>query len=149
MAANFHAEHVGSLLRPPELLRARESHARGEMPTEQLRELEDRAVLDAIELQRQAGIEVFTDGEMRRATWMAELLETLTGVIPIGAVTIEWHRDRGEDPPAEDTRFDSVAASARVGRKLDLTSIEAAFLARHAPGRYKVTMMSAAMRALL
>src|SRR2546427_5918449 len=117
MAANFHAEHVGSLLRPPELLRARESHARGEMPTDQLRELEDRAVLDAIELQRQAGIQAFTDGEMRRSTWMAGLLETLTGVVSIGAVTLDWHRDQGGDPSAEDTRFDSVAANARVGRR--------------------------------
>ncbi|HEU5155759.1 MAG TPA: hypothetical protein VFU43_02100, partial [Streptosporangiaceae bacterium] len=73
MATNFHAEHVGSLLRPPELLAARAAYERGEIDAERLRAVEDEAALAAIEVQREAGIEVFTDGEVRRATWMAGL----------------------------------------------------------------------------
>ncbi len=66
MATNYHAEHVGSLLRPPGLLDARAAHKQGQLSADRLRQLEDRAALEAIELQRQAGIEVFTDGELRR-----------------------------------------------------------------------------------
>jgi 5-methyltetrahydropteroyltriglutamate--homocysteine methyltransferase len=149
MATDHHAEHVGSLLRPPDLLQAREARARGDVTTEQLRELEDRSVLDALELQRQAGMDVFTDGEMRRATWMAEVLESLDGVVPYSGGLREWHRDRGEDPSPDDTEFEMVAANGRLSRKVNLTSIETAFLARHAPGRYKVTMMSSTMGAML
>jgi len=60
-----------------------------------------------------------------------------------------WHRDSGEDPPAEETHFDRVAVADKVHLKLPLTRIEAAFLARHAPGRYKITIMSASMGATL
>src|SRR2546430_17484208 len=83
MATTHHAEHVGSLLRPPELLEARAAHAAGRLATEALREAEDRAALAAIAVQREAGMEVFTDGEVRRATWMAGLLESLGGGEPL------------------------------------------------------------------
>jgi 5-methyltetrahydropteroyltriglutamate--homocysteine methyltransferase len=151
MATTNHAEHVGSLLRPPELLEARRGRAAGTVSAERLREVEDAAALAAIELQRDAGIEVFTDGEMRRGTWMAGLLESLGGVVPVPTETarVGWHRDRGDDPPAEDTNFDMVAASGKLSQGVPLTAIEAAFLAEHAPGRYKITMMSASMGAML
>ena len=147
----FHAEHVGSLLRPPELLEARRARARGDLDLERLRELEDEAALAAIALQRDAGMEVFTDGEVRRGTWMAGLLETLGGVVDVTSTTppVGWHRERGGDPPARDTHFDMVAVNGRLSRKVPLTSIEARFLAEHAPGRYKITMMSSSMGALL
>jgi 5-methyltetrahydropteroyltriglutamate--homocysteine methyltransferase len=148
MATIYHAEHVGSLLRPPELLAARAAHARGEMTTERLRELADEAALAAIELQRRAGVEVFTDGEMRRANWMAGLLEALGGVVPVELPPAKWYREDGE-PPREETDFDMVAANAKLYQKGDHTSVEAAFLAKHAPGQYKITMMSTAMGAIL
>ncbi len=151
MATTYHSEHVGSLLRPPELLEARRAHAAGAVCTERVRVLEGRAGLDAIALQRDAGMQVFTDGEVRRATWMAGLLESLGGVVPIerNPARVGWHRDRGEDPPTEETDFQMVGANAPLTRRVPLTSIEAAFLARHAPGRYKITLMSASMGALL
>jgi methionine synthase II (cobalamin-independent) len=52
MATNYHAEHVGSLLRPPGLLEARAAYKQGKLSAESLRELEDRAALEAIEIQR-------------------------------------------------------------------------------------------------
>jgi 5-methyltetrahydropteroyltriglutamate--homocysteine methyltransferase len=148
MATNYHAEHVGSLLRPPELLAARAAYERGELSRERLREVEDQAALAAIEVQRQAGIEVFTDGEVRRATWMAGLLESLGGVVPVELPPAKWYREDGE-PPREETEWQMVAASAKLTQKAHHTSAEAAFLARHAPGRYKITMMSSAMGAIL
>jgi len=150
MATAYHAEHVGSLLRPPELLEARRAHAEGLVSVERLRELEDRAALEAIALQREAGMEVYTDGEVRRATWMAGLLESLGGVVHAERTTgVAWHRDEGEAPAAEETAFDMVAATGPLTRRIALTGIEAAFMADHAPGRYKITMMSASMGALL
>jgi 5-methyltetrahydropteroyltriglutamate--homocysteine methyltransferase len=142
--AGYHAEHVGSLLRPSWLLEARAARKRGGLGAQELREIEDRAALEAIELQRQAGIEVFTDGEVRRATWMAGLLESTGGMTPVELYPVPWHRQDGA-PPTSETDFDAVAASARVTRKAAHTGVEAAFLASHAPGVFKITMMSASM----
>jgi 5-methyltetrahydropteroyltriglutamate--homocysteine methyltransferase len=148
---NVHAEHVGSLLRPPELMEARAANKRGELDLERLRQVEDEAALAAIALQREAGIGVFTDGEMRRATWMAGLLESLGGVVTVTrqAAGTGWHRDRGEDPPTEETAFEMVAVNGKLSQRVPLTSIEAAFLAEHAPGPYKITMMSSSYGGLL
>ena len=146
---NVRAEHVGSLLRPPELLEARAARARGELDDERLRQVEDEAVMAAIALQRDAGVEVFTDGEMRRATWMAGILESLGGVVEVTAARVGWHSDRGEAPPIEETDFATVAVSSKLSQRVPLTSVEAAFLAEHAPGPYKITMMSSSMGALL
>jgi 5-methyltetrahydropteroyltriglutamate--homocysteine methyltransferase len=149
MTTQFHAEHVGSLLRPSWLLQARAASKRGEVTGERLREVEDRAALEAIDTQRRAGIEVFTDGEMRRDSWMAGLLESIGGVVPISTLaSVKWHRKDGE-APAEETDFDMVAANARVTQKVAHTSAEAAFMSAHAPGRFKITMMSSAMGGIL
>jgi 5-methyltetrahydropteroyltriglutamate--homocysteine methyltransferase len=148
MTTDYHAEHVGSLLRPAWLLEARAARRRGAMTVGELAELEDRAALEAIELQREAGIEVFTDGEMRRATWMAGLLESTGGMVPVELHAVPWHRDGGS-PPTSETDFDLVAAGGKVTRKDTRTSVEARFLARHAPGMFKITMMSASMGGML
>ncbi|MDT3442815.1 hypothetical protein [Pseudofrankia sp. BMG5.37] len=66
MPTEIRAEHVGSLLRPSELLAAHLDHEAGRVTDELLREFEDKAALDAIALQRDAGLEIFTDGEVRR-----------------------------------------------------------------------------------
>ena len=52
MVAQYNADHVGSLLRPTELLQAREAQSQGRLDMEQLREVEDRAVLEALEVQQ-------------------------------------------------------------------------------------------------
>jgi len=61
----FRAEHVGSLLRPDYLLEARKKFDRKEVTQEQLRELEDQAIAEALNMQREVGIKGFTDGEYR------------------------------------------------------------------------------------
>ena len=100
-AAAVRAEHVGSLLRPPGLLAARAAHRGGGLPGTTLAELEDHAALEAIALQRDAGLGVFTDGEVRRDSWMASLRESIGGMVPTthltGGQTAPWHR-AGADP---------------------------------------------------
>ncbi|HEY7449740.1 MAG TPA: hypothetical protein VH702_16410, partial [Vicinamibacterales bacterium] len=73
MPARYRADHVGSLLRPPELLDARESFADGHLATENLRVVEDRAISEALRRQRDLGLDIVTDGEMRRGSWLSEL----------------------------------------------------------------------------
>jgi 5-methyltetrahydropteroyltriglutamate--homocysteine methyltransferase len=145
MATDDHAEHVGSLLRQPWLLAARAEHRQGELTDAGLREVEDRAVKENIALQREAGIEVFTDGEARRTNWMTGILESTGGMSVIETPMVRWRRADGVIPPTSETDFVMTAATAKVFRKNRLTNVEAEFMARQVPGQFKITMMSAAM----
>jgi 5-methyltetrahydropteroyltriglutamate--homocysteine methyltransferase len=76
----FRADHVGSLLRPPELLAAREAHAAGRLPDEDLRAAEDEAIRAVVALQADAGLRTVTDGEFRRASWHMDFIYALGGI---------------------------------------------------------------------
>ena len=70
----FRADHVGSLLRPPELLQAREDEKNGRIGKADLRRIEDQAIRDVVRLQEEIGLEGVTDGEFRRASWHMDFL---------------------------------------------------------------------------
>jgi 5-methyltetrahydropteroyltriglutamate--homocysteine methyltransferase len=76
----FRADHVGSLLRPPELLRAREQRQKGELSEEALRDIEDRCIRGVAKLQEEIGLQGITDGEYRRTIWHADFLRQIEGV---------------------------------------------------------------------
>ncbi len=76
----FRADHVGSLLRPPVLKEARAARERGEIAAEQLRAIEDEAIVRVIGRQADVGLRSATDGEFRRAMWHFDFLERLDGV---------------------------------------------------------------------
>ena len=76
----FRADHDGSLLRPSELLKARADHQAGRIDAAALRAAEDRAVRDAVKLQRDIGLQGITDGEMRRGSWHMDFLYQIGGV---------------------------------------------------------------------
>ncbi|KAI9574173.1 UROD/MetE-like protein [Boletus coccyginus] len=78
-APPFRAEHIGSLLRPDYLLQARKKFDRKEITQEQLRELEDQAIVGAVNMQREVGIKSFTDGEYRRHMFYDGFFEHLEG----------------------------------------------------------------------
>src|SRR5689334_1031018 len=82
MASPYRADHVGSLLRPPELLQARQDHFDGKISADQLREVEDASILKALDLQKQAGISVFTEGEYRRPGWSTAVRNAIEGLVP-------------------------------------------------------------------
>jgi len=107
-APPFRADHVGSLLRPPELLRAREENA------PDLRELEDQAVRDAVRTQEQIGLRAATDGELRRASWHMDFVYRLEGVtrVPEEKLTIHFHSGEGE--------LDAVFSGMHVDGKLGI-----------------------------
>ncbi len=76
----FRADAVGSLLRPVAIREAHLQFQSGTINAEQLRTVEDAEILCAVELQREAGLQVVTDGEFRRALWHFDFFEGLNGV---------------------------------------------------------------------
>src|SRR2546425_12383125 len=82
MPVCYRAEQVGSLLRPPELLQARAQHAEGTLPLAELRLREDEAITAVLAKQRQIGIDVVTDGEMRRGSWLTDMADGAWGLVP-------------------------------------------------------------------
>ncbi|QIG43715.1 5-methyltetrahydropteroyltriglutamate--homocysteine S-methyltransferase [Nocardioides anomalus] len=102
----FRADHVGSLLRPPELLQARERHRAGELDADGLREVEDAAIADAVRLQRDAGLTTATDGEFRRTSWHMDFIYQLEGVDPTDEKLAVHFRNSGGD-----LDFESAALS--------------------------------------
>jgi 5-methyltetrahydropteroyltriglutamate--homocysteine methyltransferase len=76
----FRADHVGSLLRPAQLLSAREDRAAGRISTDELRAVEDDAIRDAVRMQEEIGLQSATDGEFRRTSWHMDFIYQLGGV---------------------------------------------------------------------
>ncbi len=76
----FRADHVGSLLRPPRLLDARDDFAKGTITATELRTIEDEEIVKAIRMQEEVGLQSATDGEFRRATWHMDFIYALGGV---------------------------------------------------------------------
>ena len=92
----YHAEVVGSLLRPTYLVEAREQLAAGQLTAKGFKAIEDRAVNEAIALQEEAGIDVITDGEMRRYAFYGHLVDSLQGFDKYGGWAIPFRDESGE-----------------------------------------------------
>ncbi len=92
----FRADHVGSLLRPPEVLLAREQHAGGGITGEQLAEVEDEAIRRAVRMQEEVGLQTATDGEFRRASWHMDFIYQLGGISRASDnLKVEFHNEQG------------------------------------------------------
>jgi 5-methyltetrahydropteroyltriglutamate--homocysteine methyltransferase len=76
----FRADHVGSLLRPPALLKAREDFKEGSIDADELRGIEDEAIRDVVRKQEEVGLQSATDGEFRRASWHMDFIYQLGGI---------------------------------------------------------------------
>src|SRR6185436_10967961 len=92
----FRSDVVGSLLRPEFLKQAREKHELGEMSEEEFKRMEDRAVDEAIALQERAGLDVITDGEMRRYAFYGHLIDAVEGFDKTGGWAIPFHDEKGQ-----------------------------------------------------
>ncbi|MBO0821483.1 MAG: 5-methyltetrahydropteroyltriglutamate--homocysteine S-methyltransferase [Nocardiopsaceae bacterium] len=110
----FRADHVGSLLRPPAVLQAREQAAKGEITADQLREVEDAAIKDAIRKQGETGLKTVTDGEFRRESWHMDFIYSLGGVSKVQDDTIKvaFHN--------KDRNYEWAPPSAHVTGKITL-----------------------------
>jgi 5-methyltetrahydropteroyltriglutamate--homocysteine methyltransferase len=143
MAGKYRAEQVGSLLRPQAVLDAHAALREGKMTAEQVREIEDAAILDAIKLQKDVGIEVISDGEFRRPGWASDFSASVDGYVPgSAALQLTWSNQ-------ETTRPSPPAGGGQViGGKLSpkrrLTGNQAPFVKEHAGDTpFKVTMPAA------
>lgn len=108
--APFRADHVGSLLRPPELLRAREQRQQETISSEALRAIENRCIRDVAKLQEEIGLQGITDGEYRRTIWHADFLRQIEGVtvkegLAEGAGVARRFQSGGEEIERSPTRF--------------------------------------------
>ena len=134
MPTSFRAEHVGSLLRPPELLRARAAHLSGSLALEELRVIEDCAIIEVLEKQQQLGLDVVTDGEMRRGSWLTDMADAVDGFVS-ERVPLEW---KGPGGGVEGSTAHAAGAKLRKLRKM--TGHEVPFLKKHARAPFKVTL---------
>jgi 5-methyltetrahydropteroyltriglutamate--homocysteine methyltransferase len=142
MAIPFRADQVGSYLRPPELKEAHTAHREGRLGAEQLRELEDRAILEVLEFQKQVGIDVFSDGEFRRTAWASDFPDSVDGYVPGAPPVTVFNTASGNMP-----RMPGTSGGRVIGNKLQqkrrLTEGETSFMRQHSPGPFKMTMPAA------
>jgi 5-methyltetrahydropteroyltriglutamate--homocysteine methyltransferase len=91
----FRADHVGSLLRPPELLRTRADFAAGLVSAEELRTIEDRAIREVVRRQEEVGLRSATDGELRRTSWHMDFIYQLGGIRQVqdDTIRVAFHND--------------------------------------------------------
>jgi 5-methyltetrahydropteroyltriglutamate--homocysteine methyltransferase len=109
----FRADHVGSLLRPPELLRARAARAAGDLTADELREVEDSAVRGAVAMQESVGLQSATDGEFRRTSWHMDFIYALGGIDPAPEkLTVHFRNEQGD--------VDFESAALRVHERISL-----------------------------
>ena len=93
----FRADHVGSLLRPPQLLKAREQAAAGDISADELRAIEDEAIREVVAMQQDVGLQSATDGEFRRAAWHMDFIYQLDGVSKApGDMKVHFRNEDGE-----------------------------------------------------
>src|SRR5580693_8847550 len=109
----FRADHVGSLLRPLELLQSRSEHEAGRLSAEELRRVEDEAIRDAVRMQEEIGLQGVTDGEFRRGSWHMDFLYQIGGVAKTDQkLRIQFRNEAG---PVE-----AALGAFRIGGKLTL-----------------------------
>jgi 5-methyltetrahydropteroyltriglutamate--homocysteine methyltransferase len=139
----YRADVVGSLLRPRSLLAARERAARGEMTPKEFKAIEDRAVDEAVALQQSIGVDVVTDGEMRRNVFASQVVQACEGFEVVAGNTVDWYRMDGtlETSPV------TVGVTGKIRKRRDLSSEEFAYLRSRATLPTKVTLPSPTMYA--
>jgi 5-methyltetrahydropteroyltriglutamate--homocysteine methyltransferase len=109
----FRADHVGSLLRPPELLAARADHGAGRIDAARLREIEDAAIAGVARQQAEAGLQTVTDGEFRRASWHMDFIYQLGGISQApGNIAVRFENESGE--------IQWTPAAIHIGERLHL-----------------------------
>jgi len=139
-----HADVVGSLLRPPELLEAREQLTAGRLRSDVFKAIEDAAVDAAVDLQEAAGLGVVTDGEMRRLSFQSQLPEAVDGLGEWDLDAFlwgEWHGDasvgdRSLRRPAQ------LGATGKLRRRRHLSAEEITYLRARTTRIPKVTIPS-------
>ena len=136
----YHADVIGSLLRPRYLSEARAALAAGRIDNTEFKRIEDRAVDQAIAMQEGCGLNVVNDGELRRFSFLDHLLGDMEGVADIPGAPITFHAP----DPAQDWEWQPpVTVTGRIRPKGPMMTIEEFSYARgRARVPVKITMPS-------
>ncbi len=134
----YHSEVVGSLLRPSYLTEARKQFEAGQLSAKDFKAIEDRAVSEAIALQESIGLDVITDGELRRYAFFGHLIDSFTGFDKYGGWAIPFRDESGEEMVMKrPVVVDKLKWQRSMGGE------EWVYLRSHSTRPGKVTMISA------
>ncbi len=134
----LHSDVVGSLLRPDYLKEARANHAAGALNAAAFKQIEDRAVDAAIAMQVRTGVDVISDGEMRRYAFFGHLIEATEGFDKSGGWAIPFHDEQGNE-----IVFQRPVVVSRLKRRRHLCAEEFTYLRARTDRPAKVTLISA------
>src|SRR5271169_3483301 len=137
MSAPYRADHVGSFLRPPELLEARRTAAQDPL---RLHAIEDRDIERVLAKQKELGYEIFTDGEFRRRNFMSDFTDAVEGFDLGDSVARTWKA--GEAKSARESSVTGIVTT-KLRAVRPLTGHELTFLKANSPGAIKMTLPSA------
>jgi 5-methyltetrahydropteroyltriglutamate--homocysteine methyltransferase len=115
------ADHIGSLLRPKKLREAFRKHSMGQIPDAELRAVQDEAIRDVVELQKDCGLEILTDGEFRRISYWEKFVR-LTSGLEVRDAVFSFH-----DSDGHEAKFTAPYVSGKVSRRQPITLDEFAF----------------------
>src|SRR5579875_1528043 len=138
----YRAELIGSLQRPPYLIEARAAAREGKLDPAEFRKIEDRAIDEALAFQERLGLDVVTDGEMRRIIFTEPLTGILDGVAPAGTMRLHWRRKEGDTRKEREMRPPFFAAVEKIRRKRFLARDEFAYAKTRTKKPLKVTIPS-------
>ncbi len=144
MMISSHTDVVGSLLRTSELVAAREALGGNRMTHAEFKAVEDRAVDDAIALQEEAGLEVVTDGEMRRLSFQSQMTEAVEGFGEWDIDAFLWGEWHGE-PSLGDwkrARPKTLGVVSKLRRRRSLSAEEFTYLRARTTRTPKITLPS-------
>ena len=134
----YRSDVVGSLLRPPYLKEARKRRGSGEMSDVEFKRIEDRAVDEAIALQTQAGLDVITDGEMRRYAFFGHLIDSVEGYDKFGGWAIPFRDEQGNE-----LIFKRPVVASKLKRIRPMCGEEFTYMRARADRPSKTTLISA------
>jgi 5-methyltetrahydropteroyltriglutamate--homocysteine methyltransferase len=138
MAAKYRADHIGSLLRPTELLQFRGSER---VDRDRLRALEDKHILGVLQRQKDLGFKIFTDGELRRLNFMSDFNDAVEGIDQSDNLLRSWQAGAaGSSTQVSRVPGIVVGKIKQTGR---LTQHELAYMKQHSPGDIKITLPTA------
>jgi 5-methyltetrahydropteroyltriglutamate--homocysteine methyltransferase len=137
MSQVHHSDVIGSLLRPRYLTQARQARESGQLSAPEFKRIEDRAVDQAIAMQEGAGLDVITDGELRRFSFLDQIIGELEGVALLEGAPVHF-RGETEDwvwhPP--------FTVTGKISQKRKLTIEEFAYSRARAAKTVKITLPS-------
>src|SRR5262245_34542752 len=134
MSFKYRADHVGSLLRPREVL---EAHTTTRVTASERQEIEDKHISLILQKQKELGFKIFTDGELRRRGFMSDFHESVEGLDMDGSIARAW-----QGGAADSARLLGVVVD-KIRQKKRLTKHEVDFLLQNSPGDIKVTLPTA------